>query len=76
MQLLDILLAVHVIVDSLGRSSSSSIVRQNVDISLNVGSPSISNDEVIRDISYHGDLNEKSLFESKKMLSKCFCIIV
>ena len=46
-------------------------------MSLNIGfSSSVSNDEVIREISYHGDLNEKNLFESKEMFSKCFCIIV
>ena len=45
-------------------------------MSLNVGSSSyVSNDEIIRDISYHGDLKENSLFESKEVLSKCFGII-
>ena len=69
-------LVVHVSVDCLGTSSSSSSVRENVDMSLNIGfSSSVSNDEVIRDISYYSDLKEKSLFKSKEVLSKCFCII-
>ena len=49
---------------------------ENVDNSLNIDSfSSVSNDEVIRDISYYSDLKEKSLFESKGVFSKCFCII-
>ena len=44
-------------------------------MSLNIGSSSISNDEVIKEISYHGDLKEEHLFESKEVISNCFCII-
>ena len=64
----------HVSVNSLQRYSSSN-VRDNVGMSLNIDSSFVSNDEVIREISYHGDFKEKNLFESKVVLSKCFCII-
>ena len=40
-------------------------------MSLNIGFSSyVSNDEVIREISYHGNLKVKKLFESKEVLSK------
>ena len=56
-------LVAHVSVNFLGMSSSSSSVRENFDMSLNIGfSSSVSNDEVIRDISYYSDLKEKSFF--------------
>ena len=52
------LLVAYVSVNSLIESSSNS-VRDNVEMSLNIGSSSISNDEVTREISYRGDLKEK-----------------
>ena len=43
-------LVAHISVNSLGMSSFSCNVRKNVDMSLNIGSPSfVSSDEVIRD---------------------------
>ena len=69
-------LVARVSVNCLGMSSSFSSIRKNVDISLNINSSSsVSNDEVIRDISYYYDLKEECLFESKEVLSKYFCII-
>ena len=52
--------------------SSFSSVRENVEMSLNIGSSSISNDDVIREISYHGDLKKKVYLKVKKCFQSVF----
>ena len=61
------LLVAHVSVNSLEMSTSSSVL-ENVEMSLHIGSSSVSNDVIIKEISYHGDLKEKNYLK----VNKCF----
>ena len=56
-----------------GSSSTVSSVRDNDGMSLNVSSfSSVSNDEVVREISYHGDLKEKNYLKVRKCFQSDF----